>query len=170
MSLLWPWSVSSLDQTSFSRSGLALHSCSKPTEHQGGCPLGLKYLKKASNLHISYCWDSYHQPPSQSHPTCDDSTLEGQFWRAWDLSGVGKWRMIRKKYWNTSQWVSVLAQPLPIDNSGTALALSFLAQKPVCGIQKCCCLVAVACNKCKIRVHGYRWLLPSLNSLGWVIK
>lgn len=69
MSLLGPWSVSLLDQTSFSRSGLALHSCSKPTEHQGGCPLGLKYLKKASNLHI-YCWDSYHQPPSQSHPTC----------------------------------------------------------------------------------------------------
>ena len=68
---LWPWSVSPLDQTSFSRSGLALHNCSKPTEHKGRCPLGLlEHLKKASNLHISYCWGSYHQPPSQSHPTC----------------------------------------------------------------------------------------------------
>ena len=70
MSPLWPWSVSPRDQTSFSRSGLALHSYRKPTEHKGGCSLGLKDLKKALNLHISYCWGSYHQLPSQSQPTC----------------------------------------------------------------------------------------------------
>lgn len=127
---LWPWSVSPLDQTSFSRSGLALHNCSKPTEHKGRCPLGLlEHLKKASNLHISYCWGSYHQPPSQSHPTCrwqhpSRAVLEGLGF-VWG----GEVKNDQEEALKYKQCVSVLAQSMPIYNSGTGLALSFLTPK-----------------------------------------